>query len=156
MKIMMKIIAAFLAVTVTVSMTGCAYTHPNPILRDASYGATAGALPGLAMMALLDEVDDDGETTDDELNFFGLSLIVLGGGAVIGLALGAVVGVFHWMYQTATWEPPEEEATRIEPAAVQQVETEAAEDAAIEEPAAVETAGEDITEEDYAPQAITR
>lgn len=133
MKIMMKIIAAFLAVTVTVSMTGCAYTHPNPILRDASYGATAGALPGLAMMALLDEVDDDGETTDDELNFFGLSLIVLGGGAVIGLALGAVVGVFHWMYQTATWEPPE-----------------------IEEPAAVETAGEDIAEEDYAPQAITR
>ncbi len=160
MKVIMKIIAVFLAVTVTVSMTGCAYTHPNPIARDASYGATIGALPGLALMSVTPTVEEDDVDIDTELGFFGLSLIVTGIGAVGGLAIGTVVGIIQWMYETATWQPPVEETApaveynQEEPTAVRQEEPTAVRQN--EEPAAVETAGEDIAEDDYAPQAIQR
>ena len=149
MNVVTKIIAVFLAVTVMVSMTGCAYHHPNPILRDASYGATVGAVPGLALMALTPEAGE--ADSDDIYAFFGLSLLVLGAGAVAGLAIGSVVGVFHWMYQTATWKPPEETVipveTQSETSTVQQVDYETAQEPtavrqetapAVEGPAAVE------------------
>lgn len=104
MKAFKKIIAILLAVSLAVTMAGCAYNHPNPIARDISYGATAGALPGLAMMALLSE-SDEGADAEAELGFFGLSLIVLGGGAIVGTAVGAVVGVVQWFIETATYDP---------------------------------------------------
>ena len=100
MKILTKIIALFLVV----SLAGCAYNHPNPIARDVSYGATAGALPGLAMMSLLAESDDAADA-ESELGFFGLSLVVLGGGALIGTAVGAIVGVVQWFIETASYDP---------------------------------------------------
>ncbi|MCQ2123930.1 MAG: hypothetical protein MJZ25_07065 [Fibrobacter sp.] len=159
MKILTKIIALFLVV----SLAGCAYNHPNPIARDVSYGATAGALPGLAMMSLLAESDDaaDAET---ELGFFGLSLVVLGGGALVGTAVGAVVGVIQWFIETANYDPtkdpdhpdyippqqyqaPEQYDSYDEPQAVRQGEdySEEAEQAA---PQAVRQS------EEYAPEAV--
>ena len=107
MKILTKVVAVFLAVSLTVSFTGCAYNHPNPIARDISYGATVGALPGLAMMSLLSE-SDEGSDAEEELGFFGLSLVVLGGGALIGTALGAIVGTVQWFIETATYDPTQD------------------------------------------------
>lgn len=166
MKIATKILAVFLALT----LVGC-YSHPNPIARDASYGATLGTLPGLGLMCL-SGVDDDDESNDDD-GIFGLSLIVLAGGTVAGLAIGAVVGVVHWMYETATWTPPQEPQVQ-EP--VQQVEynvepVESApaqeyseapsavrEDAQepVAEPVGAAPAQEQAPEEEYAPQAIEK
>lgn len=100
----MRIVTAIIAVFLTFSLTSCAYNHPNPIARDISYGATAGALPGLAMMSLLAE-SDDAEDAEAELGFFGLSLVVLGGGALVGTAVGAVVGVVQWFIETANYDP---------------------------------------------------
>ncbi len=104
----MRILIAICSVLLVLTLSGCAYNHPNAILRDMSYGATIGALPGLAMMSVTPTVEEDDVDIDTELGFFGLSLAVTGIGAVGGFVIGTVVGIFHWMYETATWQPPPE------------------------------------------------
>lgn len=108
----MKIVSKILAVLLALTIVGC-YHHPNPIARDASYGATYGALPGIGLMSILAADDDSSLNSDEELGIFGLSLIVMAGGAVAGLAIGTIVGVVHWMYETATWDPSQEQPAAL-------------------------------------------
>ncbi|MCQ2107644.1 MAG: hypothetical protein MJZ05_02655 [Fibrobacter sp.] len=147
MKILTKIIALFLVV----SLAGCAYNHPNPIARDVSYGATAGALPGLAMMSLLAESDDAADA-ESELGFFGLSLVVLGGGALIGTAVGAIVGVVQWFIETASYDPTQDpnHPDYVPP----QYESTAQWDDAAETTEPVEPAPQEVQE--YAPTAVAQ
>ncbi len=100
-----KIIAILLCSSFLLSTTGCAYNSKNPIARDISYGATYGAAPGLLMLgmagAAAGEDDDDFSKTEqekkDENNFFLISVAVLGGGILLGAAIGTIVGIVDWI-----------------------------------------------------------
>lgn len=100
-----KIISILLCSAVLLGTTGCSTcsTGTHPIKDGISCGATIGAAPGAIMaIALSPFYSDDEDDDDDDVNEIatGLSLMtlaVLGGGALIGGAIGAIVGTIDWL-----------------------------------------------------------
>ena len=97
-----KIISILLCAAVLLGTTGCAYNSHNPVVKDISYGASYGALPGVIMLGIAGAAEDEDDYSpeksekeeDLEDQYVLLSFAVLGGGMLIGAAVGLVVGLF--------------------------------------------------------------
>lgn len=114
-----KVITILLCGSLLLGTTGCAYNSKNPLARDISYGATYGAAPGLLMLGIAGAADDDDDESydktqkekEDENNYFLISLAVLGGGMLLGAAIGTIVGIVDLIAQgthSSTTELPDE------------------------------------------------
>lgn len=105
-----RIISVFLCCAILLGTTGCAYNSKNPLARDISYGATYGAAPGLLMLGIVGAAKNDDDESrektqkekDDEDKYFLICFAVLGGGLLLGTAIGTIVGIVDWIEENVS------------------------------------------------------